>query len=389
MKADLEFFKMRLSCAYFFMAVLLVYGIFTSRLPALRSQTDTNDAQIGLILLGFGGSCLIGLVASRKILSKVNVLKTLRTAVLLSSLFLVAMTLSRDFYFFALFAVLTGFCLGITEVAMNTQGAILEKYFNRPCMGFFHAFGSLGGVLGSVSGSLFAACDLSSFENSLCMVGIYMLFLPLFSKSLNSFEGIMPAQKPRAKTVIFDSGIALFPLIVLGLFSFLAYALEGFVAEWGSLLMHDEKSAPETVAALVYAVFSSVTALSRIILDNLRLKLGDFSIVCGGAFLAIWGMFIVLHSSFYAWCFIGYVLVGIGLSPLVPIIFSRAASLSKTSPERVISLVALPTYAGMMFCPPLIGFLAHDIGLNAALHVSFAALLVLFLGSVYFKGKRI
>ena len=55
-----HFINEKIACAYFFMGPLLAYAIFTSRLPALKSQIDANEAQIGLVLLGFGLSCLCG-----------------------------------------------------------------------------------------------------------------------------------------------------------------------------------------------------------------------------------------------------------------------------------------------------------------------------------------
>lgn len=57
-----EFFQRRLACAYFFLCPGIAYGLFTSRLPALKAQTGADEAQIGLFLLSMGGSSLLALL---------------------------------------------------------------------------------------------------------------------------------------------------------------------------------------------------------------------------------------------------------------------------------------------------------------------------------------
>ena len=56
-----EFSTARAACAYFFICPGLVYGLLTARLPALKTQTGADDAQIGLILLCLGVSGLAAL----------------------------------------------------------------------------------------------------------------------------------------------------------------------------------------------------------------------------------------------------------------------------------------------------------------------------------------
>ena len=93
-----------------------------------------------------------------------------------------------------------------------------------------------------------------------------------------------------------------------------------------------EKSAPESIATFVYAVFSTVTVFCRMCLDKLRLKIGDFRIVLFGSVFAFVGMLLVLRFASPFICLIGYAFLGVGLSPLIPIIFSKAGMLAKDEP---------------------------------------------------------
>lgn len=56
----------RRACAYFFLCPGLAYGIFTSRLPALKAQTGANDAEVGLMLLALGLGSVCGLLTCGK-----------------------------------------------------------------------------------------------------------------------------------------------------------------------------------------------------------------------------------------------------------------------------------------------------------------------------------
>ena len=59
-------------------------------------------------------------------------------------------------------------------------------------------------------------------------------------------------------------------LICFGLLSWLAYDIEGSVAEWGSVYMVSSKEADQAVAALVYGLFSGTIFVVRLFGDRLR-----------------------------------------------------------------------------------------------------------------------
>ena len=64
------FTQARAVCAYFFVGPGLVYGMFTSRMPALTQQADANEAQIGLVLLCLGISGMFSLAVCAWIIDR-------------------------------------------------------------------------------------------------------------------------------------------------------------------------------------------------------------------------------------------------------------------------------------------------------------------------------
>lgn len=95
-----EFTLVRLACAYFFICPGITYGLFTSRLPALKAQTGANEAQIGLMLFCFGGASLVGLFASSWFLKKLGNRNVLLygTVIVLIAFILMGLLLIRIFW---------------------------------------------------------------------------------------------------------------------------------------------------------------------------------------------------------------------------------------------------------------------------------------------------
>lgn len=378
-----EISAVRAACAYFFLCPGLTYGILTSRLPALKIQTGADESQIGLMLLCVGISSLAALFCSSYLISRWGSRLILKNA----SLFLIAAIplscLASTPFQLGAGCLLTGASMGLVDVSINTQGIQIEHRYHVSCMSFMHAAYSLGGVMGSLTGSVFAGLGLSPFINATCILALYSCFWSWAApRLLNDFATVSAQQKGRASRTL--------PLFVVmcGILAMLAYASEGSVAEWGSLLLFSVKGAEEHTAALVFAAFSTTTVFCRLFGDSLRRTLNDFILMLGGSLLALAGMTIVLVSHSPAVCLAGYALMGAGLSPIVPTLFSRAGDCPGISAGRASAIVSILSYSGLLFFPPMLGFIAHANGLENALLIVVAACLCLALGSFLFRGKR-
>lgn len=377
-----DFTIARAACAYFFICPGLAYGLFTSRLPALKSQTGADEAQIGLILLSLGLSSVVALSCSGWLIARFGSALILRIGSLVLVLATVLCSLAADPVQLGLTCILVGLGMGLADVSMNTQGIQIERRYASPCMSLMHASYSLGGVLGSLTGAMFASLDLSPFTNVAGVLGFYTCLR--FWAAPRLMEDSAPDSKIQSPT-----GKHSLPLFVFlcGLLSMIAYAVEGSVAEWGSLLLHTVKGATEQTAALVFAAFSTTTVLCRIFGDRLRSYWGDFILALGGSVLALCGMSAVLFFNNPAACLVGYAFMGAGLSPIVPILFSRAGSYPGVSAGKASATVSLLSYSGLLFFPPLLGFVAHQKGLADALLIVLAACVILASGTFLLRKK--
>lgn len=364
----LSYASARLACMFYFMAPGLAYGLVTSRMPALKNMTGATEGELGIILLCFGLSALIGLAFAPRLIAKISAKTTLLASSLACMVFVVLVSFSSSVWFFGIAMALLGICMGLCDVTMNVQGVEVERAYKKSSMNILHAGYNIGAAAAACAGSIFAATNFGVWVNFVLPVAVMAGMLWWAEPRLVTGNLEKPERSESSPLVSVEPKKRLpFLVWVCGLLCVCCYVSEGSVSEWGSLYLHQEKAAPESIAALVFAGFSICSLLCRLVADRLRNNFGDFLVSTAGATLALAGMLTVLSSSSWSICLIGYAMMGLGQAPIVPIAFSRAGAIKGVSTARATSLVSLLAYAGLLFAPPAFGLSAEHFGLHTAL----------------------
>lgn len=364
----LSYASARLACMFYFMAPGLAYGLVTSRMPALKNMTGATEGELGIILLCFGLSALIGLAFAPRLIAKISAKTTLLSSSLACMVFVVLVSFSSSVWFFGIAMALLGICMGLCDVTMNVQGVEVERAYKKSSMNILHAGYNIGAAAAACAGSIFAATNFGVWVNFVLPVAVMAGMLWWAEPRLVTGNLEKPERSESSPLVSVEPKKRLpFLVWVCGLLCVCCYVSEGSVGEWGSLYLHQEKAAPESIAALVFAGFSICSLLCRLVADRLRNNFGDFLVSTAGATLALAGMLTVLSSSSWSICLIGYAMMGLGQAPIVPIAFSRAGAIKGVSTARATSLVSLLAYAGLLFAPPAFGLSAEHFGLHTAL----------------------
>lgn len=391
-----DFARARAACAYFFICPGLVYGIFTSRMPAFKLQTGATDGEVGLILLCVGVSSFATLLLSGRLMRRFGSRAAAAFATIAMPISLMAAGFAASPWMLGVCCALMGLSMGICDVAMNAEGILVERRYKRPVMSSMHGAYSVGGVAGAVSGSIFAALGFGPEINAVMMLALYLAFRRPAMKNLpdpgevheaaaesDPQKDAAEARKARKAQKAGRLQSALPGFIVLcGVLSACAYAAEGAVAEWGGLLLHDEKGASEGLAALVYAVFCTVTAVCRLGGDAMRTKFGDFALLLLGAVLAVFAMSGVLLAPTPELSLACYAMMGVGLALPAPILFSQAGAYPGIDPVRASSVVAIFSYSGLLFMPPFLGFAAERWSIAQAQTAVIALCVIVAAGAV-------
>ena len=376
------FTKTKIAGAYFFICPGLSYGIFTSRIPALKHQTQADPAQIGLVLLCVGCASFVSLLTSKKIISRYGDIFILKNGSLAIALSLLLIGLSTTPLMLACTAAVFGLAIGFVDVVMNTQGLLIEQKFKRPALSGMHAANSLGAVVGAFSGVVFAYFDINLLIHAAILQVLY-----LYGRKF-AFPLLVVNDKTGSALKATKASLNLKHLLKSFSFPPFFNSTEGAIAEWGGLLLHDEKGASQSIAALVYALFSSIMVVCRLFGDRLRFYVQDSVILSVGCATSTFGLGLALFSHNIPLSLTGFALTGIGIAPQIPILFSRAGAYPGADPVQASSLVALFSYSGFLFFPPMLGFFDKNDSIQAALCLLFISLGLVFCGSFLLRVPK-
>jgi predicted MFS family arabinose efflux permease len=262
-----------------------------------------------------------------------------------------------------------GVMLGAVDVAMNAHAVEVERRDGRMLMSGFHGLFSLGGLGGAAGMSALLALGLPLPLAALA-VSALLAALVLYLRG-----GLLPNVGGAA------AGHAPFHMphgavLLLGLLCFVSFMAEGSMLDWSAVFLRDFRGFAPSAAGIGYACFSVAMALGRLTGDRLIQRIGPVWAVRVGAGLAATGFALAASVPWPGAALAGFVLVGLGASNIVPVMFSAAGRLPGGSPAIAIAAVTMLGYAGLLSGPALIGFISRLASLPLALAVVAGLLLL-------------
>ena len=173
---------------------------------------------------------------------------------------------------------------------------------------------------------------------------------------------------------------------IIGLMAACAFLAAGASADWGVLVLMT-KGAGEDAAAPAFAAFAAAAVVCRLVGELLRRRLTEGVLMTGGSLTAAAAGLMLCFCEKPVFCLAAFALPGAGLSPVVPLLFSRAGRLDGVSSAAAASLISVLAYGGLLVVPPVIGLIAEQAGLEAALLTAPVLCAAVVAGSLLFRQK--
>jgi MFS family permease len=146
--------------------------------------------------------------------------------------------------------------------------------------------------------------------------------------------------------------------------------------DWSGVYFQTVIQPPKAFVASGLTAFTATMATGRFVGDWLATKWGIKRILQASGLLTASGLLIsILFPSLLPALF-GFLLVGAGVSSVVPLVYSAAGRSKVLSPGVALAAVSTIGYLGFLFGPPFIGFIAQAFNLRVSLG------LIAILGSV-------
>lgn len=366
-------------------AIFAIFGLcglgsatWMSRNPAIRDLLQATTGQMGLLVFGLAAGSLAGLGLSSQVIHRFGPGRTMAGCLVVAPVglavaaVLVATTGSLAAVMLALAVFGVGF--GMCDVAMNVDGAAVERELGRTVMPLFHAAFSFGTMAGAGLGALAERLHIPVLTHTVVVMAVVLVagqvavrFLqphpPVESDDASGSDS-SPGVGWRARVTIWrDPRTLMIGLIVLGM----AFA-EGSANDWLPLASVDGHGATKAAGAFMLGVFLTAMTVGRIVGVVLLDRFGRVPVLRISAAFAVAGLLMFILAGPSAMAMIGVLLWGLGSSLGFPVGMSAAADDPKVAAIRV-SAVAMIGYFAFLVGPPLIGFLGQHVGLLHALLV--------------------
>ena len=202
-----------LSCRMIFFIVAFYTGLWTIRIPDIKDQISTNYLGIGYIFFSFALGSIMLMLMANVIIKKYSSKKVIEISGYGQGITWLIMPFVNDLYVFLILAFIVGCTYGIFEVSMNLQASNIEKQRKKSMMSGFHAFFSLGLLIGSLFTSFMVEMNITLFTNVIIVVIILLPMTIIFSRFLQ--EDTDESTKNNKKSIFFLWPLLIFILVLI------------------------------------------------------------------------------------------------------------------------------------------------------------------------------
>ncbi|MBT2210884.1 MFS transporter [Actinomadura sp. NEAU-AAG7] len=345
-----------------FLATGLVLAGFFVRVPSLKMAFGLSDGRLGLLLTLPVLSGLAAMQLTGRLVARFGSAPIVRLTMAGLPVSLLCVATSGGQTRLALALLLFGALDGLVDVSMNAHAITVERTLDRRVMNSCHASWSIGAAAGSILGGLAIKAGLSLTEHFL----IVALVLVAFTAATGPY--MLSSRTDRVAEPARRTGWT--PRILMfGAVGTIVLVCSGVMGNWSGVFLHDELGMSLAAASLGYIFFSTFETGGRLVGDRLQTRFGAPLLVrCGGA-LAITGLATVVVSPLPVLAVAGFAIFGLGLSVLLPIIFSTVGHNAADSEGAASALakVSTLTYTGLLIGPMAVGLIAEKTSLTTTL----------------------
>lgn len=329
-------------CAGFAMAA------WAPLVPFAKANVGADDALLGLLLLCLGIGSIVAMPATGYVCARIGSRPMIiaGTLGLVVSLPLLTLAASPALLGAALFVF--GASLGALDVAINVHAVEVEKASTRPMMSGFHALFSIGGFAGAGGVTLLLSAGAGPFAGALAVSLLTLAAIAV------AWPRLIAARATDAPGFAMPHG----SVLLLGLLAAATFLVEGAMLDWSALLIVGENMVEAARGGLGYVLFSIAMTAGRLTGDRIVAAVGNRRVILWGGALAVAGLALLLAAP-PPLALGGFVLIGLGCSNIVPVLFSLAGRQDAMPVGLAVAAVTTAGYAGILLGPAGIGFIAH------------------------------
>ena len=348
-------------------------------IPYAKARLAVDDGVLGLLLLCLGIGSVVAMLMTGMLSARYGCKPIIIGGAIGMALFLPLLAVASTPLSLGVVLFVFGGSLGSLDVAMNIHAVEVEKAAKRPLMSGFHGLYSVGGFIGSMFAIFLLSVQLGPLPTML-VAAVLMLAATVVIA-------------PRLLTTTKADGGPLFALprgfvLLLAILTAIVFLVEGAVLDWSALYLTGAGLVAAEQGGMGYMVFSTAMTVMRLAGDSVVGRVGDRATLFWGSLIGIAGFALTLVAPFAVLAMAGYLLVGVGLANIVPVLFRQAGNQSVMPSGLAVTAVTTAGYAGVLLGPAGIGFVAKLTSLPASLWMLTALLALVTLTAGRVAGRK-
>ncbi len=365
---------------YFFFAGL-IFSSWASRIPDVKDVFALNEAELGAVLFMLPLGALLALPVAGWVVHRLGSKRASVGSLLLYTVLLFLISKAHSVLSISIVLFLFGIIGNFANIAMNTQGLSVQQLLKKPILSGLHAMWSLGAFLAAAITGWTMSVGYS-MEMHFGMIALAAAGVTLFF-SFSLIQDVVGELRQKVFALP-NRG-----LLLMGVICFCVAMSEGAMADWSSLYYRQVVHELNKVSTVGYTAFALCMALGRFFGDRLLQALGYSSVLKLNGILVLIGIGLALAINSPVAVIIGFALVGLGVSSVIPIVYMLSAKSKSMAPSAAIAAVSSIGFLGFLFGPPIIGFIAQETGLRLALSIVAFLGLMIWLLSIRMKTDQI
>ena len=366
----------RVACAMFFFISGFGYATWASQIPNIKHQLHLSDADLGVVLF----SMPVGLMFTMPFTSKLLRIYSSRTVLLIGSLLLSAdlifIGLSTSMWMLILMLFVFGAARNLINLSINTQGVAVQALYSKSIMASFHGIWSMASFAGAAFGLIMIHFNVLPSIHFLIVSAVLILLTLYFIR--NALYELPVKQERKPVFSLPDKSLVKFSFICFG-----SMACENTMYDWSALYFQKEVNPDKTLATAAFVIYLVAMTTGRFVGDKLVTRLGIKTVLKFSGMFIFTGLLLAVVLPYLPTAALGFVLVGFGVSCIVPMIFSLAGQSKTMSSSSALASISTVGYMGFVIVPPFVGFVAQ----TSSLRLSFGIIALLGGLIVYLVSK--
>ncbi|MFY9153378.1 MAG: MFS transporter [Prolixibacteraceae bacterium] len=352
--------RIRIAVSLVYFSMGLAFASWASRIPDIKTALHLNDAMFGSILFALPVGQFLMMPISGKLVTRFGSHNVIRFGLPMYTICLSLIGMVSVGWQLAVVLFLFGVSGNMCNISVNTQGVAAERLFPRTIMASFHGVWSLAGFTGALIGLAMINLKISPFWHFVTIILIVWTNVWINFPFLVRENPKSAADQPKRKFFGKPDKI----LLQLGIIGFCSMASEGAMFDWSGVYFKDVVHAPASLIILGYTSFMVMMTTGRFVSGYFISKIGRKRLlqICGVIISS--GLFTAVLFPFLVPATIGFMMVGIGVSSIVPTVYSAAGRHSKVPPGIALATVSSVSFLGFLMGPPLIGYISAAAGLR-------------------------